>query len=150
MARDKKPVPEPPKKGKEIRFIGGVHEDKKGWLNASKKAKDKSRAWVIVQEEDEDGTVSEIATWVNMWNIGSPLARPQNNVEAFLQQQPDIDKALSNPCKKMAKCGVLAAELDQDFHVIFLERMEWATKVQQLKGNKAEFRRPTQHASRST
>jgi hypothetical protein len=88
-----------------------------------------------------DGIATETQTKVKVFSIANPQKPARNEFEAFMQEHSDIDKALTDLCKKIAKCGIPASKLDVDFHMLFLERMEWATGMQQQSGHKAEFRR---------
>ena len=90
--------------GRPIRFIGGVHEGKEGFINDGKKGKD-GWVYVIVQEEKEDGSLSMYPTRVQRLSIAEPLqAEPKNDAEALLRYHKDIDKLLYELTKKMSKC----------------------------------------------
>jgi hypothetical protein len=140
----------PPKKtkrdrrGDEIRFIGGTHEGKIGWLNKSKKAKD---GWVYVivnqEKDEEEGTFFDYATRVQLFSIAAPLKDPRNDAEAFLQYHQDIDKLLTEISKKMAKCNVKASDTEflKEFHALHMEKLIWAKDVQDKTGHKAAYRR---------
>ena len=82
-------------KGDEIRFIGGVHKGKTGWLNASRKSNEASWVYVIVRTEAPDGSVTETHNRVQAWSIAAPKGEPANDLELFFQENPKMDTALT-------------------------------------------------------
>ena len=124
-------------KGDEIRFIGGVHKGKTGWLNASRKSNEASWVYVIVRTEAPDGSVTETQNRVQAWSIAAPKGEPANDLELFFQENPKMDTALTELCKYMAKTGlspnkIKGSNFMNDFKKLFLERLAWAAGVHSL------------------
>jgi hypothetical protein len=124
-------TPTPDRKGQEIRFIGGVHKGKTGWLNDSRKSKDLSWVYVHIRTEQADGTVTESGSRVQVWSIAALQGEPANDLECFFQDNPNMDTALTELCKYMAKTGLSTKKIKgttfmNDFKKLFLERLDWA------------------------
>ena len=131
-------------RGKEIRFIGGVHEGKTGWINQARKPKG-GWVYVIVKEENEvDGSFNQYPTHVQLFSIADPLPNdPRNDADAFLQYHKDIDKVVWDLTKRMSKCQVKAGDKNflKDFDAIFRERLVHCISIQEKFEHKALYRR---------
>lgn len=118
-------------RGERIRFVGGTHKGKTGWIDNAKKSPPKM-IYVIVQEEDGDTTTTRVMR--DSIAIAGVTKKPSSYEEACLQQHPDIDKMMDKLVEKLAMCQV---EAPKNIAFIFLEKMKKANLKQLSKGKKA-------------
>jgi hypothetical protein len=129
-------------KGEAISFISGTYQGAIGWINSSKKSKDKSKVHVIVAKEQENGNFTEKLACVSTSSISSMPREPGCFIEAVMEQQPDVEVTLTKLCKLLVTCGVeLTIKEDfKDFSRVLLEKMAREEAIKRQKGNRAQFR----------
>jgi len=125
MPKQKQLYPTGPEdKGEEIRFAGGKYHGLKGWRWKGREDT-KKQAYVIVELEDgKEGGVR-----VKKTSVGAPFEAPKNYVEAALQQNVEVDVAMTKLCKLLAKCNLHGGE--GELHQVFAEKMQAASAQQQ-------------------
>ena len=116
-------VPEHPRKGAKIVFVGGTHAGKQGWLDKKKKPT-KSYTYVLVLD-DENDPHSLSYTHVQHHNFCKENAKAETFAEAVLMQRPKVHKSLRAAVKLCS--GMLEDQSDiDDFTRIFNEMLNEA------------------------
>jgi hypothetical protein len=128
-------------KGDCVRFVAGKYGGKTGWINLSERA-DEEIVPVVVNL----GRKGEKATYVYRTSVQldtSETKAPTCYAEAVINQCPDIEKALVEVSRKLAKCDV---RRDPDgFQRILEQKLSEAIAYQEGKGSKAMYRRINFH-----
>jgi hypothetical protein len=86
-------------KGQRVRFIGGTHGKKKGWLRLSKGRRGENQIYVLV----DLGNDRLKKTFVALINVAEILPPPTTWTEALLDQHRNVDAALEDLCRRLAK-----------------------------------------------
>jgi hypothetical protein len=132
-------------KGEPIKFIAGTHKGAKGWFNKSKTSKDKSRVYVIVAKQQQDGSIEEKLSHVKISSISTMGGGPGSRIRDVITGQSEVEDTLNKLCILLVKCGVVLIPGDEDqdledFTEILLEKMDLHGGIQQAMGSKAEYR----------
>ena len=126
----------PPRKGAEIRFVGGRYEGRIGWINDAK-SPTKMRTYVIVYL----GSGQEYPTLVAHKNFSiKRQEQPATYAAAVFQQQPKIEKKLKELCAQLAKCGIGEEEDLGGVTSIIKRELKEAVEVQRALGSDAEYK----------
>jgi hypothetical protein len=123
-------------KGQRVRFIGGTHVKKKGWLRLSKERRGENQIYVLV----DLGNDRVKKTYVSLINVAEILPPPTTWTEALLDQHTDVDAALEDLCRKLAKFD-LYPERREQLNAKIAERLAGAISRQLNLGSGATWKR---------
>lgn len=118
--------------GDEIRFVGGKHEGKAGWIDTSKKPTPKM-FYVIVNEDDGTKTATRVMK-ESVVDAKRALVEPSTFEDACLQQHPEIDRMMDKLAERLAMCSVVPTD---HLGTVFLKKLHKANTKQFNKGKKA-------------
>jgi hypothetical protein len=122
------------KKGQKVRFIAGKYGGRKGWIDEDREA-GQDTVPVIVNL----GRKGEWETYVYTFSVElERLIAATTYAEAVIQQNPDLDCALTKVCRDFARCNI-KKDLP-GFTQIIKKKLEEGTKYLESKGNKALYR----------
>lgn len=123
-------------KGQRVRFIGGTHIKKKGWLRLSKGFRGKNQVYVLV----DLGNDRLKKTYVDLANVAEILPPPTTWTEALFEQHTDVDAALEDLCRKLAKFD-LYPERREELNAKISQRLAEAVARQVNLGSAATWKR---------
>jgi hypothetical protein len=120
------------KKGKEIRFLRGTYEGKKGWIDDDAK-KLKKHVHVILALPDGGEETKRV--WKSSVRA---RRRATSHEEAILDQNPDIDGLMDRLAGLLAKCEI--QNDSEKLARIFIHRINEANERQDELGHRATWR----------
>eukprot|EP00978_Attheya_sp_CCMP212_P032453 scaffold126739_cov23-Attheya_sp.AAC.1 len=98
-------------KGDQTKLIGGRHEGKKAWLNATKSEKwNDTRVYIVVTDKEK----GERSTWTARVNlsINHESDEPESYAIAIIQQRPKLDRLVNKITSDLAKCDLDSENVD--------------------------------------
>ena len=122
-------------KGDPLRFIAGKYAGKSGWVNLAETADDEILPVIV-----NCGRKGEKVTFV--YQSSARLITnvvPASYAEAVIKHCPDIEKALVELSRKLAKCDIKRDS--SGFHTVILAKLNEAIIWQESKGSKAMYRK---------
>ena len=120
----------PPKKGEEIRIVGGTYAGSKGWRDANNPDTPCMASVIVVQKG------LEFQVRVRKEYVDS-ASMPKNRAKAILLEHADITKLMTKTCKDLASCKLKKADL-LDLTAIFAQMLLKAALAN--RGSKARYR----------
>jgi hypothetical protein len=127
-------------KGERIYVVKGTYEGQKGWI-CGERGYTAKQVYVILERNHERRI--EIRKRISRDSIemaAKQEKRPNNYVEAMLQQHEDINQMLTNLMKEMVKCHITSASSGKVMKVIKKKLLE-AEVNQEREANKARWRK---------
>jgi ribosomal protein L24 len=122
-------------KGDAVRFIAGKYGGKSGWVNLAETADDEILPVIV-----NLGRKGEKVTFV--YQSSARLitnVAPTSYAEAVIKHCPDIEKALVELSRKLAKCDIKRDS--SGFHAVIIAKVDEALAWQESKGSKAMYRK---------
>ena len=119
-------------KGDAIRFVSGKYGGCVGWIDMSKEAD--CEITPVVVDRKRKGEKRTYVQTCQIRYIGEHMS-PDNYAEAVMQQCPDIEKAIVETTRKIAKCNIGRDE--EGFNKVIRKELEVAKKWHEGKGSKA-------------